>query len=82
MLHHAKITVTASGQGSIVVDDHDLSNGCRGFSVDARVGNMTELRLELLSEETVIDGEVRIRFDSRSAQLLEQLGWTPPAEQP
>jgi hypothetical protein len=80
MLNHAKITVTAQGTGQIVIDDHDVSSAVRGFSIDAFVGELTQLRLELLTRETVVDGKVQIRFDPVSEQLLETLGWNRPAE--
>lgn len=64
--------------GRVVVSGHDVSGVVAGVSVDAQVGNMTELVLKLKPGSLDIDAEGRGRITDGAYQLLTLLGWIPP----
>lgn len=74
-------TLTPTGQGTITVDGHDLSNATRGISLRSEVGQMPEILLDLVVIETTrIDAEeVEVTIPTATAEALVALGWTPPA---
>jgi hypothetical protein len=74
-----EITVSPIGTGSLTLDGHDISNAIRGFGLDARIGNRTQLRLDLCVDETHLTGEMDVRMNPAAAELLQRAGWTPPA---
>lgn len=75
----ADIQAGPMGTGRIVLDGTDFSAGVAGISLDARVGELTRLRLDVLFVELAFQGEVRVEIPARSHDALVALGWTPPA---
>ncbi|MGW3808840.1 hypothetical protein [Micromonospora sp. NPDC005113] len=76
---HANITLGPGGHGSVKLDGHDISNGVRGFTLNAAVGQITELGLDLvLFTASTVSGEVELVIPASTRDLLERLGWTPP----
>lgn len=75
----ADITIEPAGHGTLKLDGHDISKGVRGFVVNAAVGHITRLELDLnLFTTSTVSGEVEVVVPDATRDLLERLGWTPP----
>jgi hypothetical protein len=75
----ATINLNANGIGSLHLDDEDVSRYTRGFTLDARVGEMPFLRLDVLpTRGLVYEGDVAVNVIGEMRDLLQKLGWTPP----
>lgn len=73
----------AGGKGSsIAINGQDVTRLLRGVTLQSVVGKPTRIVIDLLPAivRTKVEGHVAI--DSASYELLVELGWTPPAEDP
>lgn len=80
MIQHTAQLSAVPGNGSIVVDGHDLSNITRGFTFTASVDEMPRLTVHLDLVDVIADGEVRCDVPPETREALIALGWTPPEE--
>ena len=65
----------------VELDGKDISHLVRSVSIDAEAGHFPTVRLELaVFEMEFATGETRIHVAPGTADLLVDLGWTPPAE--
>ncbi len=64
---------------SIELNGEDISRYVRSFSIDAEPGRLPEIRLDLAVFEVETDtSDAKIHLAPGTADLLVQLGWTPP----
>jgi len=78
-VYRADIDVSAVGTGHVKVGDMDLSTLARGFALQAGVGEVTRLSLDLnLFHGAVIAAGAVVEVGAETAALLVELGWTPP----
>lgn len=77
--YRADIEVDVTGKGHLQVGDMDLSRLTRGFALQAGVGEVTRLSLDLqLFHGAVLKGGAVVEVGAETAALLVELGWTPP----
>lgn len=69
--------------GKIIVDGHDIAEAVSGFRIDARVGQITKVELDLvvIDATTFESPHVQLNLAPRVADYLERAGWTPPPGQ-
>jgi hypothetical protein len=79
--HRVSVVVDATGRGRIHLDGADVSGLVSGVHIDAGVGLVTTVELELrLAVSAELNGaRVIVGLDSEIEELLVALGWTPPA---
>lgn len=75
----ARIQLDAFGQGTITVDDHDLSMAVRGVELTSRVGERTRLTLDLAVTRVETEAGVELFLREETRQMLVTFGWTPPS---
>lgn len=87
-MNHVEIQTGAvfgsrTGTGSKVeIDGQDILNGIRGFTVCARVGQITAVEIDMpVLKATTVSGEAYVFLIPETVAALVALGWTPP-EQP
>ena len=67
------------GRGTVEVDGQEIE-GVRELSIDAGVGEIPTLRLDLLVHEIEVDGEMIVSVPDSTREALIKLDWTPPSE--
>lgn len=81
MLKHVKLATNGLPAGChVIVDGHDISHGVRALTLTTDSHTPPSLEVVIVAGETMFEGQARVYVDPRSAEILEQLGWTPPAE--
>jgi hypothetical protein len=71
---------TEGGGGRVVIDGTDVSSMITGFRVDASVGDVPRVRLDILPfHATVVAEKPIVEIAPEVVPLLKYLGWTPPA---
>lgn len=76
---NAKIELNSTGtNGKLELDGLDVSSATRGLVLIARVGEITELNLELAPRATTFQGEVQVTLDEATEKILAAAGWTRP----
>lgn len=78
--HSVQVRLAGPGQGTIAVDGTELHK-VRAVAVEAAVGEITRLTVELAVHEAEIDGEMVVIVPPETAASLLALGWTPPPGQ-
>lgn len=74
---HVVADIGPTGKGTLHVAGHDLTNHSRGFTVQAEVGELTRITLDLVGgTHLTLDGALQL--DTWLTDLLLALGWTPP----
>lgn len=72
-----RLDLTGAGTGSVVVDGRDIAHLVRAVSLDAAVGELPVVRLELPTmANAALDARVEVGAETRV--LLLELGWAPP----
>jgi hypothetical protein len=67
---------------SAEVDGHDISRAVRALRVEYHAGAVLPLlELDLIVDETVVDGEFLVVLRPGTREALIALGWTPPTEE-
>lgn len=61
------INVDGLGQGSFVVDGHDISRLVNGFEIKSKVGNVTEVTLNIVAPE--LDMNIETELDGLKYQV-------------
>lgn len=80
MLRHVKLATGSLPAGChVIVDGHDISHGVRALTLTADTQTPPVLEVVLVAGETMFEGKARVYVDPRSAEILQYLGWTPPA---
>lgn len=77
----AKLTLLATpGRGNrIELDGIDVTGGVRALDLQAGVGEVTRLTLDvMLREGATVEGDFEVRVPDATAETLKALGWTPP----
>ena len=64
------INVDALGRGSFVVDDHDISRLVNGFEIKSKVGNVTEVTLNIVAPE--LDMNIETELDGLKYQVSDE----------
>lgn len=79
--HRVSVVVDATGRGRIHLDGADVSGLVSGVHIDAGVGVVTTVELELrVAASAELNGaRVIAGMDGDVRGLLVALGWTPPA---
>lgn len=74
----ARISLDATGGGTVEVDGHDISHTVRGLTLKSDVGSEPQLVLDLTIHTGEIDGQAHVHIPADTAATLVDLGWTPP----
>lgn len=74
-----KIELTATGNGTVNVSGHDVSNDVHILRLDAEVGEPTRLELDLVARPVVFNGDAEVTLAPATRAMLKASGWTPPA---
>lgn len=75
-----KLADSPSG-AEIEVGGHRIENGIQALTIQARAGEIPQIRLELSAAELIdAEGDVKLVMSSAAEKALIALGWTPPAE--
>lgn len=79
-MSEAVIEVTNGGQGSVIIDGHDLSQHVNGLELSARVGELTTLTLHTAGTPKItrFAGEVRVEIAEPLRATLLLAGWREP----
>lgn len=73
------LTATCGPGSSVLLDDIDVSKCTRGLSLDATVGELPRLKLDVLPRRGLTyEGDVAVDVIGEMRDLLIGLGWTPP----
>lgn len=84
MAGNVKVTVNAAGMGEIKIDDFDLSQALRGFTLSVESGERPRLDLDFSISEVEVtamgesDRTVLVIIPDAVVHTLLMLGWTPP----
>lgn len=80
--HSFTVTSTGPTSASVLIDGHDIANGCAGLTLTMGVGQVPTVNLDLLILATteIQDVQARILIPDATRDLLIGLGWTPPVE--
>lgn len=62
---------------SIVVNGHDISNACTGYTLSAEVHDIPRLSVDLLTIPAY-NGRAAVTIPGSTRDALIALGWTPP----
>lgn len=68
-------------RGTILVDEQDISTAVQGYTITGRVGRPPEVKLDVLTTKTVLDGTAIVTISDTTRDALIALGWTPPTEE-
>lgn len=66
----------------VIVDGQHLENSVRSLELHAGVGEFPTLRLELVLPTGEVNGKAQVYVCDDTRRLLENFGWTAPADQP
>jgi hypothetical protein len=76
---NAHIRLGEPGLAAIEIDGQDISDTTRGFTLNAQVGHVPQLVVDLQIHVGEIDGQdVDVHVPADTAATLVALGWTPP----
>lgn len=71
---------TQTSAATIEIDGHDVAHCVRRLTLDAGVGETTELRLQVMATKAAeYEGEALVRLNPDFEEFLTTLGWTPPS---
>lgn len=76
----ARIALDAIGGGRVEVDGHDITDTVRELTLQAGVGRIPQLVLDLRIHNAETEAEVVAHIPADTAATLVALGWTPPDE--
>jgi hypothetical protein len=77
----ANLTASGGVGTTVEVDGFDITKTVRGLRIDAHVGSIPTVEVELLFVNgTGVDAEAIVRVPDATAEALVALGWKPPAE--
>lgn len=76
-----KVSIPANFGGPSVVElaGVDVANAVTGLVIEAPVGHIPKVTLDVMVREVAFDGEALVSVDPYTHSLLVRLGWTPPA---
>ena len=81
----SEVKITHDGvRGTVEIDGQDVSNAVAGASVEVKAGYIPEVTLDLrvISVRELSLENARVLLPDDVAELLQRLGWTPPAATP
>lgn len=78
--HDVQLQIDETGRGRILLDGRNVTGLVRGVHVDAGVGLVTTVELELavVVAAELNGARVLAGLDAETEELLVELGWTPP----
>lgn len=81
MSHTFRFEGKGATGGTVMLDGEDISDGVRGLTLEAAVGEVTRVTLDI---PVVVTSEaadnVEVFMPDQTRDLLIKLGWTPPSE--
>ena len=78
-MNHVRITSKADGAGTIDIDGIDVANSVHALQLNAGVGEMTRLELDVHPRRVAeFEGAAFVRLQPDFEEFLIKLGWTPP----
>lgn len=68
----------ANMRNRVLVGDHDLTDCVSGVILHADCRSVPQVQLNLTASDLIVNGDMTVELDSRFAEALIALGWTPP----
>lgn len=81
MSHTFRFEGKGATGGTVVLDGEDVSDGIQGLTLEARVGEVTRVTLDIpVVVTSEVEDNVEVFMPDATRALLIKLGWTPPEE--